>query len=55
MYHIKLKHFAISNTQIVHRISIVPIVQQGLLVVRDTLVNITLELNLKLMRNRHVA
>jgi len=45
-HHVKLQHFTISNTKVVHSISITPVVIQSLLIVCYTLLNISLQFNL---------
>lgn len=40
--HLKIQHFTICDTKIIHGISIVPIVEQSFLVICHTLINVTL-------------
>lgn len=44
---VKLEHFSVCNTKVVHRVCIMPVVEEGLLIICHTTMDISLELDLK--------
>ena len=48
-HHVKLKHLTIGNTEIIHSVSIMPIIIQGFLIISHPLIDVPFQFNLDML------